>query len=640
MNLRQVTRQTLTKLRALPLKIVLPAGVGMFALTFYILAFIVEKPVLFSYSGQNCVQQLTMLPNIHKQVEGQGFSVSYHDQWTLGETSLLATKTCFTPTAMPREGVNKVISAPFGGLLARNTYSVIVESPPVANVTIFNSPIAIGRELKLPLSTPDKIYDYTLVVNQKETVCEPHSGGVSCDLDPLGLEQDKTYKLSLQREWSGKRVETLSSKQVKTLPATNIVKAAVNEGQTVYERPISLEFEFDKPIVSLNATLKKLEGDKEVAVTTTKTIKDKKLTLALTKELDRNAKYSLSIDELEAKDGSTLVKPYSANFTMSGGPKIISQNIGATRAGLSQSVVLTFDQPLSKTQDITKLVGMVGIAGVVSRTDTQIIITYSNATRCQDFRITIAGGLESAHGIVQTEAQVISSRTVCHIVETIGYSTKGRAINAYFFGTGAKRILFTGAIHGNEKSTKYTLDSWIDDLESQARNIPTDKQIVIVPIVNPDGFYQYGRLNANGVNLNRNWPTYNWAKDAETSPGKVEAGIGGPSPLSERETQVLAALTNRLGPAFVATYHSQGNIVNSNDVGLSVTLGQRYASQTGYKFVADSQTTETFGVPVTGTYEDWLKERGIPAILMELNTNTGNHFSQNKAAMWMLVNGF
>ncbi len=276
-----------------------------------------------------------------------------------------------------------------------------------------------------------------------------------------------------------------------------------------------------------------------------------------------------------------------------------------------------------------------GVPAQISRAGSQVIVNYTGASKCADFKINIAKGLESNHAIAQTEPQTFSSRTVCHTVQTVGYSKDGRAINAYFFGNGGKTILFTGAIHGSEKSSKYIMDSWINDLEAQAKSIPADKQVVVVPLVNPDGFYQYGRYNGNNVNLNRNWPTPNWVKDDAT-----QAGVGGSAPLSEPESQVLARLTQNLNPAFVATFHSQGRLVNSNDAGSSITLGQRYASMVRYRFIPDAQTEAVLGGTVTGTYEDWLKSRGTPAILMELDGHTANYFTAHKRALWMLISDY
>jgi protein MpaA len=158
-------------------------------------------------------------------------------------------------------------------------------------------------------------------------------------------------------------------------------------------------------------------------------------------------------------------------------------------------------------------------------------------------------------------------------------------------------------------------------------------------VVNPDGIARSGRNNARSVNLNRNFPTFNWTSDTTVSGGSVEKGAGGPSPLSEPESKALANFTLNLRPRFIVTYHSSGSLVNSNDVGISISLGQQYARLAGYGFIPNAATNETFGFVMTGTYEDWLIEQGIPAILIELNTDNGYHFTQNRAALWAMARG-
>ena len=181
------------------------------------------------------------------------------------------------------------------------------------------------------------------------------------------------------------------------------------------------------------------------------------------------------------------------------------------------------------------------------------------------------------------------------------------------------------------------MQHWMNELEGNPGKIPANARVVVVPTGNPDGVAIARRDNNNGVNLNRNFPTNNWTSNIITGGGGEQAGAGGPSAGSEPETKALMNATYRYAPRFVMTYHSSGSLVNSNDVGVSIAAGQAYAQAARYRFVPNSATTGTFGFEMTGTYEDWLLERGIAAILIELNTNTGNHFTQNRSAMWTML---
>lgn len=179
------------------------------------------------------------------------------------------------------------------------------------------------------------------------------------------------------------------------------------------------------------------------------------------------------------------------------------------------------------------------------------------------------------------------------------------------------------------------MDDWINELSNNPDKIPSNKQIVVVPVVNPDGTVVARRYNANNINLNRNFPTTNWVSNIQVAGGNIEQGAGGSSALSEPESTALANFTKQLSPSLVVTYHSAGSIVNSNDVGNSVSIGREYARLARYRFVANAETNTVFGLEMSGTYEDWLAEIGIPVILLEMPNNTGRFFASNKSAIWM-----
>jgi protein MpaA len=121
--------------------------------------------------------------------------------------------------------------------------------------------------------------------------------------------------------------------------------------------------------------------------------------------------------------------------------------------------------------------------------------------------------------------------------------------------------LFLGGVHGDEIPTVYLLlkmANYIHDHPSQFR----DKCIVIAPLVNPDGFFAQRprRVNANGVDINRNFPTRDWSaralsqwkgrysRSSRYNPGKRAA--------SEPETGFQMALIKRFKPQKILSIHS------------------------------------------------------------------------------------
>lgn len=609
------------------------AAAGVLVVAVYSLVFFVPKSVDYSYGGEACISKLTLLPGIHHESNESAYDIEY-----TGGSPLYATKACFTPHQAPEEGTARVAAAPWGGWLARTNFKLRVPAAPVANVAPLKQPVPATKPIELALDQPDEVFDYLLRVDDKTTTCQSESKLLACDITELDLKQGSKYDATLVRAFEDTTTDELHAGTLETLRPIKVVKTSVKKKQTVYSKPKSLTIETDKPLKEASATLtqKQKDGDpKEIAVKTE--FDDKKLTIAFEKDLPRSSDYTLTLDELTADDGSTLVEPYEIPFKTSDGPEFTGASVGSTKAPASGSITLGFDQAISQKQDISKFVSVSGANATILRGKSSVTVQYSGAGRCSPISITIKKGLESKHGVVQGSPTTFKTRTLCYVTETIGYSHQGRPITAYFFGNGSKTALFTGAIHGSEKSSYDTTMSWINELESRAAEIPKDKQVVVVPMLNPDGYYVYGRDNSRKVNLNRNFPASNWEKDITVSGGKEDKGGGGRSAGSERETQVLMSLVNRLNPYITVTYHSQGALVNSNSVAPAASLGSRYAGLAGYGFVPDEATVATFGFAMTGTFEDWMAETGRAALLIELPSHYGDYLGQNRAGMWSVV---
>jgi len=152
----------------------------------------------------------------------------------------------------------------------------------------------------------------------------------------------------------------------------------------------------------------------------------------------------------------------------------------------------------------------------------------------------------------------------------IGYSAGGRPIVAERLGDpGGRRVLVIGAIHGDEDDGVAIVD------ELRRRDVPDDVELWIVESMNPDGVAAQDRHNANGVDLNRNFP-YNWG------PIGVEGDsqYAGPGPASEPETRAVTNLVSQLRPDIVIWYHQDLFVVNPAQ-GRDGRVRARYAELTG-----------------------------------------------------------
>jgi protein MpaA len=154
----------------------------------------------------------------------------------------------------------------------------------------------------------------------------------------------------------------------------------------------------------------------------------------------------------------------------------------------------------------------------------------------------------------------------------IGRSVEGRPINAVRVGDrgSPSKALVVGCIHGNEcAGTAVT--------RILARSSPR-VDLWLVPNLNPDGFASGTRQNADGVDLNRNFPS-------EWRPGHAgDPEYPGPRPLSEPETRAATRLVRRLRPSVTIWFHQPQALVRA--WGQSIPAARRYARLAGMRFRA------------------------------------------------------
>jgi len=148
----------------------------------------------------------------------------------------------------------------------------------------------------------------------------------------------------------------------------------------------------------------------------------------------------------------------------------------------------------------------------------------------------------------------------------LGRSVDGRPIVAYEVGNpaGPRRELVVGCIHGNETAG-------IAVARRLERMSPTSVDLWIVPVLNPDGVAAGTRGNADGVDLNRNFP-YRW----RTLSGVDDSG---PHPLSEPESRAADRLIRRLRPQVSIWFHQHLDAVDES--GGKIAVERRFAELAG-----------------------------------------------------------
>lgn len=196
-------------------------------------------------------------------------------------------------------------------------------------------------------------------------------------------------------------------------------------------------------------------------------------------------------------------------------------------------------------------------------------------------------GSDPCHDFVARLPNV--KRSLCtqaRLKPTVGRSVKGRTIyqRDVVAPDARLRVLVVGAMHGDELSSASMALHWIQ----LAEQTPSNAHWRFIPALNPDGLMARPakRVNANGVDLNRNFPTPNWKRDAkiywEQRTRKDPRRWPGPAPLSEPESQYLYDEMERFQPHLIVSIHAPYGVLDFD--GPSVPpqrLGRLYLDQVG-----------------------------------------------------------
>lgn len=224
----------------------------------------------------------------------------------------------------------------------------------------------------------------------------------------------------------------------------------------------------------------------------------------------------------------------------------------------------------------------------------------------------------------------------------IGYSVERRPIKVYRFGHGADQRMVIAGIHGGyEANTVELAYALIKRIRSNPGVIPPDVTLFILPLLNPDGYADhpgqtYGRANAHGVDLNRNFDAFwaaDWPREGCWNALPITAG---PHPFSEPETIALRDFILRpdIHLTALVSYHSAAHAIFAGGQPpdpKSVSLAKALAAASGYTFPPNN-----YSCKLTGQLIDWAVQQGIAAVDVELTTHHDLDLEQN----WRLLQRF
>ena len=252
---------------------------------------------------------------------------------------------------------------------------------------------------------------------------------------------------------------------------------------------------------------------------------------------------------------------------------------------------------------------------------------------------TVTPNPRSTSIVVQTPTPFVLTGNLRPMV--IGYSVSGRPLEVYTFGHGERQRMIVAGIHGGyEWNTIALADELIKYIYEHPEVIPTDVTLYILRNMNPDGDARDhgidGRVNAHGVDLNRNFPTNwasNWDRDGCWNYGPTTGGAG---PASEPETRAVMGFLQNHRVEVLISYHSAALGVFPGGEPWeerSIQFAEKLADVTDYPF----PPIDT-GCIFTGTLADYAVELGAISVDMELATHKFTDFKKNLKALEVLLN--
>lgn len=183
--------------------------------------------------------------------------------------------------------------------------------------------------------------------------------------------------------------------------------------------------------------------------------------------------------------------------------------------------------------------------------------------------------------------------------------------------------LIIAGTHGDENSSIVTLSCALRTLA------PDLRRHHVVLTVNPDGCQLGLRANANGVDLNRNFPAANW-KAGETvyrwnssAESRDVVLLTGDNPGSEPETEALCQLIHKIHPSWVVSFHDPLACIEDPQ---QTVLG---------KWLADAfelPLVTSVGYATPGSFGSWCADIGLHCITAEFPPISSDEASEKYLA--------
>lgn len=178
-----------------------------------------------------------------------------------------------------------------------------------------------------------------------------------------------------------------------------------------------------------------------------------------------------------------------------------------------------------------------------------------------------------------------------------GKNQKRLPIKKADLGNGNRRAFFGCFSWQHANGTSSTLGLFVY-LKNETNMVKTKE----LTVVNPDGLTMDSRINADGADINRNFPTKNWIPDKEVSREYFSA--------SKIETKIFIKMVEQENLPITISIHRGGNGINYD--GPTISCVKKLSQITGFPIKRYIGYSTPGGL---GTYAGI--ERAIPTITFE-----------------------
>ncbi|MBM3461195.1 MAG: murein peptide amidase A [Armatimonadetes bacterium] len=203
----------------------------------------------------------------------------------------------------------------------------------------------------------------------------------------------------------------------------------------------------------------------------------------------------------------------------------------------------------------------------------------------------------------------------------------GGPLRVMRLGTGPNVTLLLAAIHGDERNTAPLLHSLVARLGSDPA-VYEGCTVVIIPVMNPEGWARNRRSNVQGIDANRNFPHGYRPDNPARKPGNQF--YRGEKPMQTPESLALVHLIESYRPDKIVSVHAPFDLINYD--GPAAMLAEAMSAASGQGIAPN------LGYPTPGSLGTYAGlYLGIPIVTLELPDGAADEWPRQEKALLEVI---